>query len=53
MKKNQNETVMREYYTEVDGKLTSEYGEVNSTDLEVVKGFDLPVHKKSSKTLKK
>ena len=52
MKKNQ-EHVMCEYYTKVDGKLKCEYGEVNVADLDNVKGMNLPVHKKLSKLLKK
>lgn len=51
--KKKSETVMCDYYTKTIEGLKREYGEVNSDDLEVVKGLDLPVHKNLSKMLKK
>ena len=53
MKKNQTETVMCDYYTKTKEGLKCEYGEVKSDELDTVKGFDLPVHKKLSMLLKK
>lgn len=47
------ENVICDYYTKNGTELKCEYGEVKSDDLEQIKGFDLPVHKKLSKMLKK
>ena len=47
------EPVMCDYYTKTDGVLKREYGEVMSDELNRIKGFNLPVHKKLSKMLKK
>ena len=51
--KKAKETVLCDYYTKNGTELMREYGEVKLDDLEEIKGYDLPVHKKLSKMLKK
>lgn len=52
-KKTTDAVVMCDYYTQSSNGLKREYGEVKISDLENIKGLDLPVHKKLSKLFKK